>query len=167
MKTMWWAALVSFAGCIGAMGQTNVTSFTVTPTALSFAAIDPDAGGPAAQSSTAVTRLTNTGVLRPWTLYVESETATLAGCAHIPASALVVTCTTATADSSNSSGKAYCNSSPVPVSTSRSVIANGAQGNRDVTITVGFQVSFADSWRYQAVLAPACTVSLRYTVDAP
>lgn len=164
---VWRAVLVILAGCLGAMGQTNVTSFTVTPAALNFAAIDPDTGGPAVQSSTALTRLTNTGVQRPWTLYVESDTATLAGCTHIPASALVVTCTIATLDSNNMSGKAYCKSSPVQVSTTRSVIAYGTQGNRDVTITAGFQVAFTDSWRYRAALSPACTVSLRYTMDAP
>ncbi len=163
---VWRIALVILAGCLGAMGQTNVTSFTVTPTALNFAAIDPDTGGPAAQSSTAVARLTSAW-LRPWNLYVQSETPTLTNCGSIPASALIVRCQTATITSLFNLGSATCNSSSIPVSTTQATVAGGTQGIFGNTITVNFQVSFADSWRYRAALAPACTVSLRYTVDAP
>jgi len=161
---MWRIALVIFAGCLGAMGQTNVSSLTVTPTTLNFTAIDPDTGGPAAQSTTAVTRISGSW-FGAWYLYVQSETPTLTNCGSIPASALVVRCQTASINGWLSN--ASCNSSSIPVSTTQATMASGNVGILSSAITVNFQVSFADSWRYRAALAPACTVSLRYTVNAP
>ena len=161
---MWRAALVIFVGCFEAMGQTNVTSFTVTPTALNFAAIDPDTGGPAAQPSTAVARISGAW-FGAWYFYVQSETPTLTNCGSIPASALIVRCQTASINGFLSN--ASCNSSSIPLSTTQATMASGNVGIFSSTITVNFQVSFADRWRYRAALAPACTVSLRYTVNAP
>jgi hypothetical protein len=161
---MWRIALVIFAGCLGAMGQTNVSSLTVTPATLNFTAIDPDTGGPAAQASTAVARISGAW-FGAWYLYVQSETPTLTNCGSIPASALVVRCQTASINGWLSN--ASCNSSSIPVSTTQATMASGNVGIFSTMITVNFQVSFADSWRYRAALAPACTVSLRYTVNAP
>jgi hypothetical protein len=161
---MWRIALIIFVGSLGAMGQTNITSFTVTPMALNFAVIDPDTGGPAAQSSTAVTRISG-AFFGAWYLYVQSETPTLTNCGSIPASALIVRCQTASVN--GFLGSATCNAAAIPVSTTQATVASGNVGIFSTAITVNFQVSFADSWRYRAALAPACTVSLRYTVNAP
>ena len=161
---MWRVVLILVAGCLGAAGQTDITSFTVTPTALNFAAIDPDTGGPAAQSSTVVIRFSG-AFFRPWTLYVQSESPTLSNCGSIPASALVVRC--ASASINGWLGSASCNASSIPVSTTPATLAAGNQGIFSTPITVNLQVSFADSWRYRAALLPACTVSLRYTADLP
>lgn len=160
------AALLLLLQAPGA-AQTRIAQFVITPTQLSFTAIDPDQGGPAPQSTAATFRLLGPNVQSPWTLYVESESASMSGCGSIPASALKVTCTSASHDSGNNSGKAYCAASPVAVSTSRAVAAYGNQGNRDHNVRVDLQVTMADSWRYQAALSPSCTISLRYTVDAP
>jgi hypothetical protein len=159
------AVLLALAAALAA--QTRIAQFAVTPAAMSFQATDPDLGGPAAQTATVVFRLENTQVQRPWTLYVQAESASMSGCSSIPASALTATCTSATHDSGNNSGKTYCTAAPIPISTSRAVVAYGNQGNRDHNAWVGIAVSMADSWRYQAALSPACTISLRYTLDAP
>lgn len=161
------AALVLVSFQFPAAAQTRIAQFSLTPTALSFAAADPDQGGPAPQLVSIAIRLERTAVQRPWTLYVESETEAMAGCGSIPASALTAACSSANHDSGNNSGKAYCAASPVQVSTSRAVVAYGNQGNRDHNLWITLQISMADSWRYQAALSPACTISLRYTLDAP
>ena len=160
-------ALVLLALQAPVEAQTMITQYFVTPTALAFSATGPDQGGPAPQQASITVRLERTQVHRSWTLYVESETASLSGCNSIPASALTASCTSATHDSDNNSAKAYCTASPVPVSTTRAVVAYGYQGNRDHNLSVNLQISMADSWRYQAALSPACTISLRYTMDAP
>lgn len=147
--------------------QTRITQYFVTPAALAFSATDPDEGGPAPQQVSITVRLEHTQVQRSWTLYVESETDSLSGCGYIPASALTAACTSATHDSGNNSAKAYCTSAPVPVSTTRAVVAYGNQGNRDHNLAVNLKISMADSWRYQAAVSPACTTSLRYTMVAP
>jgi hypothetical protein len=159
------AVLLAMTAAVAA--QTRITQFTVTPATMSFQATDPDQGGPAPQNSTVVWRLENTAVQRPWTLYVQAESASMSGCSSIPASALTAACTSATHDSGNNSAKMYCTAAPIPISTSRAVVAYGNQGNRDHNALVGIAVSMADSWRYQAALSPACTISLRYTLDAP
>ncbi|MBA3973036.1 MAG: hypothetical protein C0504_02320 [Candidatus Solibacter sp.] len=161
---MWRIVLILVAGCLGAYGQTGITSFTVTPSALSFTAADPDTGGPAAQSSTAVIRF-NGAFFRPWTLYVQSEGPTLTNCGSIPASALVLRCT-------SESGKGFlgstsCNASPIPLSTTSATHAAGNQGIFNSAITANLQVTFAGTWRYRAALAPACTASIRNTADLP
>lgn len=143
----------------------QIHSFTVTPGALSFAALDPDAGGPAPQTSQAVARFSGSPS-RDWTMSVQAETASLENCGHIPASALEVRCETATLVGTGPVN-AVCNSSVVPVSTSPQIVAQGRQGNHANTLTVQLQVSFADRWRYRAAVSPACSVSLRYTVDIP
>ncbi len=161
---MWRVVLILVAGCLGVAGQTDITSFTVTPTALNFTATDPDTGGPAAQSSTAVIRFSG-ALFRPWTLYVQAEGPTLTNCGSIPASALILRCSTASINGWLDS--ASCNASSIPLSTTPATLAAGNQGIFSTAITVNLQVSFADSWRYRAALAPACTVSLRYTADLP
>lgn len=164
---MWRIAVLTFLALTPALfGQTDIRTFTLTPMTLSFTAVDPDTGGPAPQSSTAT--VTWQGAwFRPWTLYVQAESSSLTNCGFIPASAVVARCTSATITGFWGLGSASCNSATIPVSTSPAVVASGTQGAFNNTVTVNVQTSFADSWRYRAVLAPACTVSLRYTVDAP
>lgn len=160
---MWRIALILLACCLGATAA-DITSFLVTPAAMNFAAIDPDTGGPAAQSSTVSIRFTGS-FFGAWTLSVQSEGPVLINCGTIPASAVAVRCVSATID--GWFGGASCNGSPIPVSTSPAILATGGEGIFSSNITVNLQVSFADSWRYRAALAPACTVSLRYTADLP
>jgi hypothetical protein len=142
----------------------QIQSFTVTPGALSFTALDPDTGGPAPQTSQAVVRFRGSPS-RDWTISVQAETASLENCG-IPASAIEVLCQSATL-AGTGPGNAVCNSSAIPLSSMPQVVAQGRQGAQVSTVTVNLQVSFADRWRYAAAVSPACLVSLRYTVDIP
>jgi hypothetical protein len=159
-----WAALGLCLG-LAAAGQAQIQSFTVTPGALSFTAIDPDTGGPAPQSSTLEVRFRGFPT-RYWTLHVQADSAALENCGAIPASAVQVRCESASFSGSGP-GNAACNSAAIPLSATPQLLVQGRQGNQANTITVNLRVAFADQWQYPAALAPACTISLRYTVDIP
>ena len=143
----------------------QIQSFTVTPGALSFTALNPDTGGPAPQASTVVV-VFNGRPSGSWVLYVQAESANLENCGTVPVSAVEVRCVTASL-AGNGPGNAACNSSALSLSSSPQMVAQGRQGNRLSTMTVGLQLGFADQWRYRAALSPACSVFLRYTVDIP
>lgn len=162
MRSM--AALGLWLG-LAVASPAQIHSFTVTPGALSFTAVDPDTGGPAPQTSQAVARFRGSPS-RYWTMSVQAETASLENCGGIPVSAIEVLCQSATLVGAGP-GNAVCNSSAIPLSSTPQVVAQGRQGTQVSTVTVNLQVSFADRWRYPAAVSPACSVSLRYTVDIP
>lgn len=162
MRSM--AALGLMLG-LAAASPAQIQSFTVTPGALSFTAVDPDTGGPAPQSSQAVVRFSGSPS-RYWTMSVQAEAASLENCGGVPASAIEVRCQSATLVGAGP-GNAACNSSAIPLSTTPQVVAQGRQGTQTNTLTVALQVSFADRWSYPATEAAACSIQLRYTVDIP
>lgn len=144
----------------------QINSFTVTPGALSFMAVDPDTGGPAPQASLAYVTFRATW-FQPWRLYVQAEMPSLESCGAVPVSALQVRCQSATITGFLNLGSAACNSATIPLSTSPQLVAQGTQGIFNNQISANLQVGFADRWRYPAAVSPACSVSLRYTVDIP
>ncbi len=159
------AALGLWLG-FAAAGLAQIQSFTVTPGALSFVALDPDTGGPAPQSSEVAARFQGR-LFQPWTLYAQAETPSLESCGQVPASALRLRCQSATITSFLNLGSAACNSGEIPLSTTPQIVAQGSQGLFVNRLTVNVRLAFADRWAYPAALAPSCTVSLRYTVDVP
>lgn len=159
------AALGMWLG-FAAAGQAQIQSFTVSPGALSFMAVDPDTGGPAPQTSTVAAQFQG-GLFRPWMLYAQVESPSLESCGQVPASALRLTCQSATITSFLNLGSAACNSAVLPLSTTPQIVAQGNQGIFINRLTVNVRLAFTDQWRYPAALAPACSVSVRYTVDIP
>ncbi|MBE7542437.1 MAG: hypothetical protein M9913_13730 [Bryobacteraceae bacterium] len=159
------AALVLLWG-MAVASPAQIHSFTVTPGALSFTALDPDAGGPVPQVSLAYVDF-RANLFQAWRLYVQAEMPLLENCATVPVSALQVRCQSATITGFLNLGSAACNSATIPLSTSPQLVAQGNQGIFNNQISANLQVGFADRWRYAAAVSPACSVSLRYTVDIP
>jgi hypothetical protein len=60
---MWRIVLIAVAGCLGAAGQDGITPYNVPPTTLRFPSIDPDTGGPAAQSSALIFKFADAAAL--------------------------------------------------------------------------------------------------------
>lgn len=145
----------------GLRAQTAISSFTVNPASVGFAAADP-AASPAPVTATVQFRLTGT-FFRPWTLSVQSASSTVANCPRVPLAAFAVNCTAVTNPFLGSGG---CAGSAVSLTTSPQTVANGGQGFGTNTTTVTLQVSFTDSWRYPGALAPGCGLNLTYTLNA-
>jgi hypothetical protein len=150
---------------IAAGQQTHVSSLSLLPGTLSFAATDPDGAGATTVSVSAVIGMSGGSSSRNWTLSVSAAAPLFAGCASVPASALRITACTVTPP--NGGGSGSCSAATLPLSPSPQQIAGGKQGNGTKTFQVNFDVGFTDSWGYVAQQAPPCTINLIYAVDAP
>jgi hypothetical protein len=129
---------------ISAAGPTQVTSFSVSPGTLSFAATDPDGAGATTASVSATIGMSGGDSSRNWTLSVSAAAPLFAGCASVPASALRIT--GCTVNPPNGGGSGSCSAGTLPLSPSPQQIAGGRQGNGTKTIQVNFDLSFTDSW---------------------
>lgn len=141
--------------------QSDVRWLIVNPVSLNFSSADPDTGVALASSTvTWRTRFGDTG--RTWRLSVQAASVRVSNCDKIPPSAFRIACS---AVSVAKHGNGVC-ASPVPLSTSPQVIASGSQGDHNYNSTAEIQVQFLDSWRYPAATAPACSLTLSYTLEA-
>jgi hypothetical protein len=82
----------------------------------------------------------------------------------VPLSAFRVTCNSLNLPPSATGS---CVGSPITLSGTPQVVANGGQGSGTRNYQATLQVSFSDSWRYPGALSPACSVNLIYTLEAP
>lgn len=162
---MWKWAPVIVVGMLplAARAQSTIASLTVTPSTVTFAAANP-AASPAPIATTVAWRITGGAVRRPWTLRVQALPGSVANCPRVPVSAFRVTCNSLTLPPSAAGS---CVSSPIALSGTPQVVANGNQGSGVRNYRATLQVSFADSWRYPGALSPACSINLTYTLDAP
>jgi len=162
---MWkWAPVIVFGMLPQAVrAQSTIASLTVTPSSVTFTAANP-AASPAPISTTVAWRITGGAVSRPWTLRVQALPSAVSNCPMVPLSAFRVTCNSLTLPPSAAGS---CVSSPVTLSGTPQVVANGNQGSGARNYRAALQVSFVDSWRYPGALSPACSVNLVYTLEAP
>lgn len=162
---MWKWAPVIVLGMVpqAVRAQSTIASLRVAPSSVTFTAANP-AASPAPISTTVAWRIAGGSVHRPWTLRVQALPSAVSNCPRVPLSAFQVSCNSLTVPPSAAGS---CVSSPVTLSGTPQVIANGNQGSGARNYRAALQVSFVDSWRYPGALSPACSVNLVYTLEAP
>lgn len=142
----------------------TVSNLAVSPTSMTFVATDPDLVTVTGPATTVTWQVAGGTGSATWTLKVAASASTFAGCATVPASAVTVSCTSATVGGGGGNGT--CGGA-VALSTTPTQIASGKEGGgtRDYTVTLGS--TLADKWKYIATQTPSCTLTLTYTVTAP
>ena len=142
----------------------TLAALSATPGTISFQAANPDAGQVSGSSPGSLTWNVSSGSrLQHWTLSVQSGTSSFLGCPTVPASAVQVSCGSASAPA-GAGGTAVCGGS-FPLSTSPQQIAGGAEGDGTGSYSVWVNFALAESWRY--VANSACSINLSYTISAP
>jgi len=140
----------------------TVGSLSATPAAISFQASNPDSGVVQGSAPTILSwSVLNGSHLQNWSLSLQAGSNTFAGCPTIPVSAVVASCTAASA--SGTGGTGSCGLS-VPLSTTLQQIAGGAEGDETSSYTVSINFTLAESWRY--VANSSCTITLTYSINA-
>jgi len=102
-----------------------------------------------------------------WTLSVYANSATFSGCSTVPASAVGVSCTSATHTGTRPT--ATCQTGgpyALPTTAPGQQVASGNEGNANThTFTVVLSYQLTDSWGY--VANTNCPLTVTYTVNAP
>jgi len=146
---------------------TTLSAMSATPSPIQFTANDP--GSAVAGNSTATVAWTITGGAsgNTWTLSVYANSTTFTGCTTVPASAVGVTCTSATHTGTRPT--ATCQSGgpyTLPTTAPGQQVASGNEGNATAhTFTVVLTYQFKDSWSY--IANANCPLTITYTVNAP
>jgi hypothetical protein len=144
----------------------TVSAMTATPATIQFTANNP--GSAVAGNSTAtVTWRIRAGVNgNTWTLSVYADSTTFTGCTTVPASAVGVSCSSATVTGMGAT--ATCTSGgpfTLPTTAPGQQVASGNEGNAmSHTYTVVLNYQFSDSWEF---IANTCPLTITYTVNAP
>jgi hypothetical protein len=142
-----------------ALGTVHLLS--ASPGTISFQASNPDSGMVTGSSPASLSWSIQSGsTLKGWTLSVQADSSSFAGCPTVPVSAVQVSCGSATA---GGGGTGACGGS-FPLSTSPGQIAGGAQGDGTNSYLVSINFTLAESWRY--VAKPSCSITLNYSVNA-
>lgn len=139
----------------------SVTTFTYSPSTLSFTSSDPDVG---AASPTATIYVYMGGPIsgKPWNLKVQASSSTLTNCASVPASAISAVCASFTSGGDGNAPSGVCSGS-FPLSTSYQTVASGLQGDGGAdTFTINMTYQFTDAWKYPGATSPACSLALSY-----
>ena len=143
----------------------TLSALSATPGTISFQANNPDGGTVSGSSPANLTWNVLSGShLLNWTLSVQASSSSFAGCPAVPASAVQVSCGSASVSPSNAGGTGSCGGS-FPLSTSPQQLAGGAEGDDTGAYSVFLNFTLAESWRY--VANPSCTINLTYSVNAP
>jgi len=145
---------------------TPLANFTlnVSPGTITFQAMDPDVSPDVGNSPATVTWTHGGTPLANWNLTVQSGAAAMTNCPAIAASAITVTCTSASV--TGLFGTAAC-SGAFPLSTTPIIVASGTEPIVSQTFTVTITYSLADNWKRKAQMSPACTLSLTYIANQP
>jgi hypothetical protein len=144
---------------------TSTSNLKATPATITFTSTDPDAGAVSGSSTATVTwTVTGGATSRTWTLAVNASAASLTNCGEVPASAIKVTC--ATASVSGGAGTGAC-AAAFNLSNALQTVASGKEGNgtRGNTVTITYQ--FTDEWSYKAHVSPLCAATVTYTATDP
>ena len=140
----------------------TLAALSATPGTISFQAANPDSGQVSGSSPARLTWNVSRGShLQHWTLSVQSGSSSFTGCPTVPASAVQVSCSSASA---SRGGTGVCGGS-FPLSTSPQQIAGGAEGEVTSSYSVSLNFTLAESWRY--VANSTCSINLSYSVSAP
>lgn len=145
----------------------TLSTMSATPATIQFTANDP--GSAVAGNSTATVKWTVTAGVRnnTWTLSVYANSTTFTGCTTVPASAVGVSCSSASV-TSGGGATATCQSGgpfTLPTTAPGQQVASGHEGNANSsTFTVVLNYRFTDSWEY---IANTCPLTITYTANAP
>lgn len=145
---------------------TTLSVMSATPSPIQFTANDP--GSAVAGNSSATVKWTIDGGAsgNTWTLSVYASSTTFTGCTTVPASAVGVSCSSASHTGTRPT--ANCQSGgpfPLPTAAPGQQVASGNEGNgtsHNYTVVLNYQ--FTDSWEY---IANTCPLTITYTVNAP
>lgn len=144
---------------------TTISGMTASPTTIQFTANDPGSTVAGNSSATVKYSLTN-GVFGTWTLSVYASSTTFTGCSTVPATAVSVECSSATANSGTFSS-ASCSATSytsLPTTAPGLQVASGSEGFGSSSYTVVLNYELSDSWEY---IANTCPLTITYTVNAP
>jgi len=142
-------------------------TISATPATIKFTANNP--GSAVAGSSSATVGWSITGGVsgHTWTLSVYANSATFGGCTTVPASAVGVSCSSATVTGTGAT--ASCQSGgpfTLPTTAPGQQVASGNEGSYSShTYSVVLNYQFADSWEY--IANTSCPLTITYTVNAP
>lgn len=141
----------------------TVNSLAVSPLSISFGATDPDTAPSVAGSSSATVSFGLSGGSNgaTWTLAVQAAGSSFTGCATVPASAVTVTCSSATA---SNNPQPVCGAA-FTLSTSPQQVVSGKEKTGNPSYSVVINYTLADSWKY--VASSSCSLDLTYTLTAP
>jgi hypothetical protein len=145
---------------------TGVSGMTATPATIQFTANNPGSAVTGNSSATVGWSINGGASGNTWTLSVYANSATFTGCTTVPASAVGVSCSSAS--HSGTSPTATCQSGgpfPLPTTAPGQQVASGDEGNTfSHTFTVVLNYQFSDAWKY---VANTCPLTITYTVNAP
>jgi hypothetical protein len=153
----------------GPIPLATLSTLKATPATIQFTANQPGTGTPVAGNSSATVTWTLTAGVRnnTWTLSVYANSTTFTGCTTVPASAVGVSCSTATVPSTGGA-TANCQSGgpfTLPTTAPGQQVASGHEGNASSSaFSVVLNYQFTDSWQY---IANTCPLTITYTVNAP
>lgn len=133
---------------------------TVTPSAIYFSAVNPDTSptvnGNAQSTYTFMYQKT------AWALSITAPS-TFSGCSNIPASAVMVSCVSATTISGCNGDTVQCAAGgPWPLSATGTQVAVGSTDNCADKLQVVLNFTFTDDWKYPAA---TCTLPLTYAIQ--
>jgi hypothetical protein len=144
----------------------TLSAMTATPATIQFTANDPGSAVAGNSSATVQWTITNGTPGNTWTLSVYANSTTFTGCTTVPASAVGVTCSSAT--HTGGSPTATCVTGgpfTLPTTAPGQELASGNEGGtRAHTFTVVLNYQFTDSWEF---IANTCPLTITYTVNAP
>ena len=144
----------------------SVTTVGATPATIQFAANSPGSAVAGSDSATVSWKISGGTSGKTWTLSVAANSATFTGCSTVPASAIGVTCGSATVTGANAT--ANCQSGgpfSLPSTSPGQQVASGNEGNSNShTYTVVLNYRITDSWGY---IPNTCPLTITYTVNAP
>src|SRR5437879_870452 len=116
-------------------------SVMAAPSMITFTSPDPDIT-PVNGNTTATITWSMSGLLNSWTLSVNANSASFAGCPLVPASAVQYQCTSATP---GTLGNASCTAGTFTLSSSPQTIASGTSQGLGGTTTVVVAFKFTDA----------------------
>jgi len=145
---------------------TSVNSMSATPATIQFTANNP--GSAVAGNSSATVSWTISGGAsgNTWTLSVYANSATFTGCSTVPASAVGVSCTSASVTGTGATASCQAGGPfTLPHTAPGQRVASGNEGNSNShTYTVVLNYQITDAWKY---IANTCPLTITYTVNAP
>ena len=139
----------------------GISSYTVSPASVTFAAANPTTTPSVSGSSTVTLNFSLTGgnSARTWNIQLKSTTATFAGCTTVPLSAITATCGSVTGGTGGTCAGGFA------VSTTNTQVASGTEttGSASYSVTVNF--ALADDWKYLPATCTAQTFSYLLTAN--
>ncbi len=139
----------------------GISSYTVSPASVTFAAANPTTTPSVSGSSTVTLSFSLTGgkTSRTWDIQLKSTTATFAGCTTVPLSAITATCGSVTGGTGGTCAGGFA------VSTTNTLVASGNEANATSSYSVTLNFNLADDWKYLPATCTAQTFSYLLTAN--